>query len=39
MHEEQMPMMAYLETLRKSLIIAGSTWFVAFVVLYGLARG
>jgi sec-independent protein translocase protein TatC len=37
MHEEQMPMMAYLETLRKSLIIAGSTWLVAFVVLYGFA--
>ncbi|OHB26017.1 MAG: twin arginine-targeting protein translocase TatC [Desulfuromonadaceae bacterium GWC2_58_13] len=33
-----MPLMAYLETLRKSLIVAGGTWFVAFVALYGFAE-
>lgn len=38
MPEEQMPMMAYLEALRRSLIIAGSTWLVAFLVLYGFAE-
>jgi sec-independent protein translocase protein TatC len=38
MHEEQMPLMAYLEVLRRSLIIAGSTWLVAFLALYGFAE-
>lgn len=38
MHDEQMPLMAHLERLRRSLIIAGGTWFVAFMGLYGFAE-
>jgi len=37
MHDEQIPLMVYLEVLRRSLIIAGGTWFVAFLGLYGFA--
>lgn len=38
MHDEQMPLMVYLEVLRRSLIIAGSTWLIAFLGLYGFAE-
>ncbi len=37
MNEEQLPLMAYLEVFRKSLIIAGSTWLVAFFALFAFA--
>lgn len=35
---ERQPWLAYLETLRKNLIVVGATWFVAFVTLYGFVE-
>ncbi len=38
MNEELLPLMTHLEALRKSLIIAGGTWLVAFASLYGFTE-
>jgi sec-independent protein translocase protein TatC len=38
MSDEQAPFMTHLEELRKRLIVAGSTWLVAFFVCYGFSE-